>query len=317
MELLLIEPNTVARRAWERALPRIANANVVAYAEAREALDSFARNRFDGVICSIRQPRISAWQLVSLIRSGNLGYQHIPVFITAPDADHTAMSPLLDPFTELLDDTRFEKAAGDVACYYENLVKARILVVGQHKADTDAAAAALSPYCRTRVTTSGTYALELQNEFKPDVVLLDMELTTSHLDDTGSQFVLDQMLVENPQQVIVGYTERDDMAYRTELMLQGISDVIGKPLEPNFLAGRLLQSLYSKRMSVLIESATGLREKQERDYARIRAVLVAGRHHLIDRKYQAVRRKLDEAIAMVSDFELSDDEQAELDNLQL
>jgi len=317
MELLLIEPNTVARRAWERALPRIANANVVAFAEAREALDSFSKYRYDGVICSVRQPRISAWQLVSLIRSGNLGYQHIPVFITAPDADHTVMSPLLDPFTELLDDSRFEKAAGDVACYYENMVKARVLVIGQKLPEAEAAAAALTPYCTTRVTTSGTYALELQNDFRPDVVLLDMELTTSHLDDTGSQFVLDQMLVENPQQVIVGYTEQANLSYRTELMLQGISDVIGKPLEPNFLAGRLLQTLYSKRMSVLIESASGLREKQDRDYARIRAVLVAGRHYLIDRKYQAVRKKLDEAIAMVSDYELSDDEQTELDNLQL
>ena len=302
-DLLLIHPDSAVSRQLRDASRKL-GARMACFKTGKDGLASFARARFDAVVCAPRMSDIDVWRLSRMIRSGRFGFAELPIVVACEMRE----TPLLEPLIE--NDLLLIPLTGDSESYAANLIrlvlerpKPKVLLVEDDEDAANAALRALEKYFAVEVAIDGPTALDAWRKHRHDLVLLDLMLPGM----TGEE-VQAEMLREKPTQAIVILTAFDDPQRCETLMLKGATDFIGKATSMSLLAAHCLRVLRQTRYISAAESALEKHDRLDRVCARVRIADL----RLAKGQPSEASNQLRHAIALGENGDLSDDTWAQM-----
>lgn len=241
-DILLMDAEEANRQRWARALSSRMAARVGAHSSARSALTSFARTRFDAIVCGTALEDADCWRFIRMIRSGRFGgFPETPVFVICGPEEIEALEPILDDHTLLIPSEEPERIAERVAEFSVKRKRASVLIIEDEEPAASAATRALEKHFEVEVAETGDAGLARWLEHRHKLVLLDLMLPGMPGVD-----VLARILAENRNQPVIIVTALGEAERHQELILAGATEFLSKPFDINLLAatcGRVLRDM--------------------------------------------------------------------------
>lgn len=231
-DFLLIDAEESNRQRWTRALISRLQARVGVHSQARSALTSFTRTRFDAMVCGTEFEDTDCWRFIRMIRSGRFGgFPDIPAFVICNPEELTALEPILDFHTLLIPSGEPNSIVERIAQFEVDRMRASLLIIEDEELAASAAARALEKHFEIEIAYTGDDGLARWRERHHKLVLLDLMLPGMPGTD-----VLHEILKDNPDQPVIIITALGAPERHQDLMLAGAREFLAKPLDLHFLA---------------------------------------------------------------------------------
>jgi two-component system, OmpR family, alkaline phosphatase synthesis response regulator PhoP len=303
LDLLLVHPQQTERELLAAALTEQTHARVKALATPQEALGSYERARFDAVLAPIDLGLTAVWPLISMVRSGRIGFAHTPFILLCSDAEGTSFEALREPNLHLCAYHSIDDLLVTMAHALSPARKPRVLVIEDDVQQAKATARALEKYFAVTLAYNGTEGIALWSTHQHDLVVLDLNLP-----DQSGMSVQTEILRQKPQQAIVILTSSDSTNQHAQHLFGGASEFFSKSLDLSQLATACYDVLAKQRTlssatrNVHTEAALEVMQRRVR----------AASYYLSCGKALEAQRQLQHALATRAGEPLSDDEWAEL-----
>lgn len=231
-DILLIDAEESNRQRWAHALTSRLTARVGVHSQARSALTSFSRTRFDAIVCGTEFGDTDCWRFIRMIRSGRFGgFPDTPAFVICNPEELAALEPILDFHTLLISGGEPNGIAERIAQFQVDRVRASVLIIEDEELAASAAARALEKHFEVEVACTGDDGLARWRTHHHKLVLLDLMLPGKPGTD-----VLHEILKDNPQQPVIVITALGEAERHQDLMLAGATEFLPKPLDLHLLA---------------------------------------------------------------------------------
>lgn len=267
-DILLCDAEESNRQRWPYALiSRLHQSRVGVFADARSALTSFTRARFDAVVCGTALADTDCWRFIRMVRSGRFGgFPDTPVFIACSPEESAALQPMLDLHTQLIPSDDAEIIAEHVAIFEVNRVLASVLIIEDEELAAQAAARALEKHFEVELAHSGDVGLEAWRSRRHELVLLDLMLPGMPGTD-----VLKSILADDPDQPVMIITALSAAERHQDLMFAGATEFLAKPLDLHYLAASCHRVLRDRACLAGAAAALGHAQAFEQLAARVHA----------------------------------------------
>ncbi|MFW1676897.1 EAL domain-containing protein [Pontibacter sp. JAM-7] len=278
-KLLLVNGDGEQREILEKYLLAHTEYDVIAAENAREALCCLKQRAIHCVVSDVTIEGLDGWRLARMVRSGVFNCPHDIPFILITSlwckriAETTAREFDIDavlPFSE------YGLLAEKIIALRDREAlnrKPRLLVIE----DTAQTAALISRVLRSRfdveLLVDGDEGLREWRRQTYDLVLLDIMLP-----GISGPEIMQQMLLEKPDQTIVVMTAHGSMELAEEMMMQGAADFISKPFSTEQL--RQVCEIAARRKDFIISNeqfADALTSMQQNE----RALAAQTREHRV------------------------------------
>lgn len=267
-DILLCDAEESNRQRWPHALiSRLQQTRVGVFADARSALTSFTRARFDAVVCGTMLADTDCWRFIRMVRSGRFGgFPDTPVFVSCSPEEEAALQPMLDPHTRLIPSDDAETIAEHVSTFGVNRILASVLVIEDEKEAAHAAERALEKHFEVELAHSGDIGLQAWRSRRHNLVLLDLMLPGV----PGTE-VLKSILADEPDQPVMIITALSATERHQDLMLAGATEFLAKPLDLHYLAASCQRVLRDRACLTGAAAALGHAQAFEQLAARVHA----------------------------------------------